>query len=112
MSNMKEVTIDGIKYSPINESEYKIVRAQSAGVFAGYIESKDGQTVVMRNARRIWYWDGAASLSQLAMEGTSKPQNCKFPCAVDRVELFQVIEILDCTEKAKESIKAVPEWKA
>jgi len=109
---MKEVTIDGIKYSPINESEYKIVRAQSAGVFAGYIESKDGQTVVMRNARRIWYWDGAASLSQLAMEGTSKPQNCKFPCAVDRVELFQVIEILDCTEKAKESIKAVPEWKA
>ena len=65
--------------------KYVIVRTYSAGVFAGELESRKGQEVVMRNARRLWYWDGAASLSQLAMEGTSKPQNCKFPCEVDRV---------------------------
>ena len=59
-----------------------MVRTYSAGVFMGEIVSKDGQTVVMRNARRIWYWDGAASLSQLAVDGTSKPGNCKFPVAV------------------------------
>ena len=64
----------------------------------------------MRNARRLWYWDGAASLSQLAMEGTSKPENCKFPCEVDRVELLQAIEILGVTEKAKDSIKGVKVW--
>jgi hypothetical protein len=81
-------------------------------VFAGYIESRNGQEVVMRNARRIWYWDGAATLSQLAMEGTKKPDNCKFPCPVDRVELLQVIEILDCTEDAQKSIEGVPVWKA
>lgn len=91
--------------------KYVIVRTYSAGVFAGYLESRTGKEVVMRNARRIWYWDGAASLSQLAMEGTSKPENCKFPCEVDRVELFEAIEILDCTKKAKESIKSVKIWK-
>ena len=91
--------------------QYKIVRTYSAGVFAGYIESRNGQEVVMRNARRLWYWDGASSLSQLAMEGTKKPKQCKFPCEVDRVELLQVIEILDCTNAARKSISEVPTWK-
>lgn len=90
--------------------KYVIVRTYSAGVFAGELESRSGQEVIMRNARRIWYWDGAASLSQLAMEGTSKPENCKFPIAVDRVELLQAIEILDVTEKARKSIEGVPVW--
>lgn len=92
--------------------KYVIVRTCSAGVFAGELESRNGQEVVLRNARRIWYWAGAASLSQLAMEGTSKPDECKFPCEVDRVELLQAIEILDVTDKAKESIKGVPIWRA
>lgn len=90
--------------------KYVIVRTYSAGVFAGELESRKGQEVVMRNARRLWYWDGAASLSQLAMEGTSKPQNCKFPCEVDRVELLQAIEIIDVASKAQESIKGVKVW--
>ena len=89
-----------------------IVRTYSAGVFYGAIESRTGQEVVMRNARRLWYWDGAASLSQLAMEGTSKPQNCKFPCAVDRVLLLEAIEILDVSEQAAKSIEEVPVWQA
>jgi len=91
--------------------KYQIVRTYSAGVFAGYVESRNGQEVIMRDARRIWYWDGAASLSQLATEGTSKPQNCKFPIAVDRIELLNAIEIIDCTEKAKLSIEGVTIWK-
>lgn len=93
------------------KKKYVIVRTHSAGVFAGEIESRNGQEVVLLNARRLWYWQGAASLSQLAMEGTSKPNGCKFPCAVDRVELLQVIEILDATSKARESIEGVPVWK-
>jgi hypothetical protein len=94
----------------MSENKYVIVRTYSAGVFAGELESRNGQEVVLRNARRIWYWAGAASLSQLAMEGTSNPKECKFPCEVDRVELLQAIEIIDVTEKAKESIKGVPVW--
>ena len=92
------------------ENKYVIVRTYSAGVFAGELESRKAQEVVLRNARRLWYWDGAASLSQLAMEGTKNPSGCKFPCEVNRVELLQVIEILDVTPKAEKSIKEVPIW--
>ena len=121
-TDVKEISINGVSYVPkdsivsepaekLNDMDYVIVRTYSAGVFAGYVESRNGQEVVMRKARRIWYWDGAASLSQLAMEGTSKPENCKFPCEVDKVELLNVIEILNCTKKAEKSIKGVKVWK-
>ena len=92
------------------KSKYVIVRTQSAGVFAGELESRKGQEVVLTNARRFWYWSGAASLSQLAMEGVTDPNGCKFPCPVKRVELLQAIEILDVTEVARESINSVPIW--
>jgi hypothetical protein len=90
--------------------DYVIVRTYSAGVFAGEIESRTGQEVVLRNARRLWYWAGAASLSQLAQSGTSKPLQCKFPIAVDRVELLQAIEILSVSPEARKSIEEVNVW--
>ena len=92
------------------KKKYVIVRTYSAGVFAGEIVSRNGQEVVLENARRLWYWQGAASLSQLAVDGTSAPQGCKFPCEVPRVELLEAIEILDVTEKARKSISEVPIW--
>ena len=92
--------------------DYKIVRTESAGVFAGTLESRDGSEAVLTGARRLWYWAGAASLSQLAMEGTSDPGRCKFPVAVDRVVLLGVIEVLDVTQPARESIEGVPVWRA
>ena len=91
---------------------YVIVRTFSAGVFAGYLESRSGREVVLTNARRLWYWAGAASLSEMAMCGTKLPSECKFPVAVDRVLLLEAIEILDCTEAAKMSIEGVPVWTA
>ena len=119
MKACKSIIIDGVEYTPTNKPaeklngmKYVICRTYSAGVFAGYLESRNGQEVVMRNARRIWHWTGAASLSQLAMEGSSDPKSCKYPCAVDRVELLQVIEILDVTEKAMKNIEETPIWKA
>lgn len=118
-ADVNEVSINGIQYVPKGTKtetakdynmKYQIVRTYSAGVFAGYVESKNGQEVVMRNVRKIWYWDGAASLAQLAMEGTKKPENCKFPCVVDKIELLEAIEILDCTEIAQKSIEGVKVW--
>ena len=92
-------------------NEYCMVRSTNAGVFAGTLKSLDGQTAVLENARRIHYWDGAASLSQLATDGTSKPNNCRFPVEVEKVMIFEVIEIIPITEKAKQSIAEVPVWK-
>ena len=94
-----------------SEGRYVIVRTQSAGVFAGIITSRNGQEVKMENARRLWYWDGAASLSQLAVEGVKKPASCKFPCEVPEITLLQAIEILVVSDVARKSIEAVPIWK-
>ena len=90
----------------------KIIRANGAGVFFGEVNKIEGSTVTLTNARRLWYWDGAASLSQLAKEGTSKPSNCKFPVTVDEVIVFNVLEILSVTDKAAKSIDGVKAWKA
>ena len=90
---------------------YVIVRTLSAGVHAGVLESRKGQEVELSHARRLWHWDGAATLSQLAMEGTAKPANCKFPQPVTSIILTQGIEIIPCTPAARKSIEAVPVWK-
>ena len=87
-----------------------LVRTYSAGVHVGTLKSRDGKEVVLTNARRIWYWSGAASLSQLAMEGTSDPGNCKFPCPVDEILLTEAVEIIPITDKARESIAGVKVW--
>ena len=92
--------------------QYCIVRAERAGVFAGTIKERNGSEVTMTDTRRLWFWDGAASLSQLAVEGTSKPQNCKFTVVVPEITLLGAIEIIPCTEEAEASIKGVKEWKA
>lgn len=116
-----EIIINGVEYVPkvtentpakkIKGMRYVICRTCSAGVFAGYVAKQKGKEVTLNQARRLWYWAGAASLSQLAMEGVSKPGECKFPCEVESVELTEVIEILDVTAKAQESIKNVSIWK-
>lgn len=96
-------TLDGMRYC--------IVRTYSAGVFAGYVQSREGKEAVLRKVRRIWYWDGACSLSQLAKDGTAAPENCKFAVEADEILVTEAIEIIPCTEKAQKSIQEVPEWK-
>ena len=61
-----------------SKKPYVLVRTYSAGVFAGTLETRKGQEVVLSNARRIWYWAGAATLSQLAVDGTIKPNDASF----------------------------------
>ena len=90
---------------------YCIVRTYSAGVFAGNFDRKTkGREGTVYNARRIFYWDGAASLSQMANEGVKKPENCKFAQEVKEVDLKEIIEVLPCTTKARENIQAVKVW--
>ena len=113
INEVEYVRKDSIKTeSPcLDGKKYVIARTYSAGVFAGYLESENGQEVTLVNARRLWQWAGAASLSQMAMEGTSAPSSCKFPQEVDKVKLYQVIELLDATEKCRKSIAEVKVWK-
>ena len=89
-----------------------IVRADRAGVFYGDIKERNGSEITMTNVRRLWYWDGAASLSELATNGTKKPKNCKFTVIVPEMTILGVIEIIPCSDKAADSIEGVPEWRA
>lgn len=91
--------------------KYVIVRCDRAGVFAGTLKEKNGREVVLTNCRRLWYWDGACSISQLAAEGTSRPNNCKFTISVDEICLLEAIEIILCTKEAENNISEVHIWK-
>ena len=87
-----------------------IIRADRAGVFYGTIIRKEGDEVELKDCRRIWYWNGAASLSELALSGVKRGDN-KFSVMVESITILGVIEIIPCTEKATKSISEVPEWR-
>ena len=87
-----------------------IIRTFSAGVHYGKLIRKEGTECRLSNAIRIWYWAGACSLSQLAMEGTKEPDECKFAVPVDFITL-QWIEIIPCTSESQTSIENVKTWK-
>jgi len=118
-SDVREFTLNGVVYVPkendlaekfIDGLDYKIVRTRSAGAFAGYIKTRSGMETVVIKARRLWYWKGAASLSQLAVDGVSCPDECKFPVEVSSITLTETIEILDVSAKAQKSIAEVKVW--
>jgi hypothetical protein len=48
----------------------------------------------------------------LLWKGLAKPEACKFPIEVPEIELTEVIEILDISDKAKKSIEKVKVWQA
>ena len=87
-----------------------IVRCDRAGVFFAEVESLEGDRAQLKNARRLWYWDGAASLSQMANEGVKAPQNCKFTVVVEAMTVLGVIEVIPCTDAAAACIERVPVW--
>lgn len=88
-----------------------IVRGDRSGVFFGTLKSRNGQEVELTDCRRIWYWSGAASLSQIAVDGVKYPDECKFTVTVSQIVILDAIEIIPCNDKAIKSIEGVKEWK-
>lgn len=88
-----------------------IIRGDRSGVFFGTLVEKNGREVKLTNCRRLWFWSGAASLSQLAMEGVNNPSDCRFTVAVSEIVILDAIEIIACSKAAIENIESVREWK-
>lgn len=123
-TEIDKIVIKGVTYVPedsiqklapsVDGLRLVMVRTQDAGVHYGYLKERNstpaGIEVTLVNARRAWYWSGAASLSQLATDGTSSPDACKFPCPVRSIDLV-AIEIIDVTDAAKASLDKVEIWK-
>ena len=117
-SKINEIEVNGVAYVPKDSvkdiespsGNYVVVRTYSAGVHAGYLKARDGKEITLTHCRRLWSWKGAATLSQVAGEGISKPNECKFPAPIAEIILTEAIEIIPCTDKAKSIIESVKEW--
>jgi len=121
---MKTLTVDGVEYvkkediqeraKDVDGLTYCIVRTYSAGVWAGYVNLKKyGEQMVVKDARRLWRWWSEFTLSALATTGIKegKEKENKYAMPVSEVYLTNVIEIIPCTEQAKEQIVEQPNYK-
>ena len=119
---LQEIVLDGVKYikkgstqeeaEKFNGLNYVIIRGSDSGVFAGYLKKEEGRRIELLKSTRLWYWDGAATLHELALSGTKLPQHCKFTVEVQEIIILDVIEIIHCTENARKSIYEVTKWTA
>lgn len=116
----KEITINGTAYVPkdsvktmaeeVDGMQYCIIRTYSAGVHAGYVKERNGKEVTLIHSRRLWKWAGAFTLSEMAVNGVTKPNECKFTTAVPEILLTEAIEIIPCTEAAQKIIEGVKDY--
>lgn len=126
MSKPSTISIDGTEYvrkdsisQPAVNAKglpYVVIRSRDSGCHAGYLKEEhnsdpSGPRVVLVNARRLWYWDGAATLSQLSQEGVTNPKDCKFPAAIPEITVYSICEKIPASQKAQASIEGVPVWK-
>jgi hypothetical protein len=90
---------------------YVIVRSHTAGVHAGFLQSRTKDSLVLTQSRRLWRWQGG-SLSEVAVYGPASGEN-KFGAPVPKTEIIspQGFEIAHTTVKAKDAIRAVEEWR-
>ena len=91
---------------------YVIVRCRNAGVHAGELVSRSGTEVRLANSRRIWYWRGAASLSELAVYGAKDREACKFGVTLPAIDVLDACEIIACQPEGERMIREQAEWRA
>jgi hypothetical protein len=93
----------------MKKNQFYIVRSDRAGVFFGQIKQKKVNSVVMINVRKIYYWDGAAAVEQIAIDGVNDLS--KLTVIVPEMEIERWIQIIPCSKNAVENLQAKKEWK-
>ena len=88
--------------------DYVLIRTKFAGVHIGWLVAKDGTNVLLKDARRIWKWAGAFTLSEIATAGPAK-KDTRISCIVPMIELTQAIEIIPISEAARKTLDAIGE---
>lgn len=87
-----------------------IVAAGIGGIHFGFLKSRTGAEVTLVQARRIQYWQGAASITEIANRGVSKPNDCRFSAPAAEITLLNAVEILPVSTSAQANLNAVPVW--
>jgi hypothetical protein len=86
---------------------YVVIRTYSAGVHVGELIKRTGKEVALANARRIWSWQGALSLSEISQTGIT---GGKVSCVVPSIELTEAIEIIPCSKSAELLLRKFRVW--
>lgn len=105
------MTTKNLKEEINMDNKYYIIRGDRSGVFFGQITSRSGQEVKLRNVRKLWYWDGACAVEQLAVDGVTKPNDCKFTVVVPEMIVTDAIQILPSSDKASKILSEAKAWK-
>ena len=91
-----------------------IIRSYGAGVFFGTLNEVepcgDKLMVELLNGRKLWHWNGACAVQQLADDGTKEPSDCKFTKFVEQQIISGVLEIIPATPESVKSIENVKSW--
>ena len=82
-----------------------LVRTFSAGVHCGTLKESSGTAVVLTDARRVWRWRGANSLSELSQNGAAKEWT-RISEAVPLILLTQAVEVIPCSKGAEKDLRA------
>ena len=82
---------------------YVVVRTYSAGVHVGVLVSRRGTEVQLTDSRRIWSWEGANTLNEMALRGVGPASRVSEP--VLRHEITEAIEVLYCTKEAEANLR-------
>ena len=109
---MKEkIEIDGVTYRAVLEvSETVLIRTYSAGVHFGTLSKRSGDEITLTQARRLHRWSGAASLSQVAIDGVDLA-NSRISVFVPEITILGVIEIIPMSTKASKQMLEAESWK-
>ncbi len=84
--------------------QYCIIRSRDAGVHAGTVAGVNGASVHLVNARRIWKWAGAFTLSEVSQDGIDQ-SNSRIAKLVPSIEIIGACEIIPCSANAKTQIE-------
>ena len=88
--------------------KYAVIRTYSAGVHVGVVRSQSGKEVTLSEARRIWSWRGAFTLSEISQKGVS-PES-RLSMQVPEIALTEAIEIIPCTKAAEANLRALKSY--
>ena len=90
---------------------YSIIRSDRFGVYFAEVVEQTETKITLKNARNIHYWNGAASVLQLATDPTKLKSDTRITMSVDTLSITDTVMVIPCTKVAEDFLKAFPVWK-
>lgn len=83
--------------------KYVVIRTYSAGVHIGVLKSHDSSLATLTDARRIWSWNKANTLHEVANNGVG--EGSRVSESVSEIVVNGVIEIIATTSSGEAALR-------